>query len=61
MNDLAKFVIFQLAEGEFRGRRLVSAETIRQMQALHSVDPITNVPEPPIAPCKVALARGLAG
>jgi CubicO group peptidase (beta-lactamase class C family) len=57
-NDLAKFAIFQLAEGEFHGRRLVSAETIRQMQALHSVDPITNVPEPPIAPCKVALGAG---
>jgi hypothetical protein len=28
------------------------------MQALHSVDPITNVPEPAIAPCKVALGAG---
>jgi CubicO group peptidase (beta-lactamase class C family) len=36
-NDMAKFALFQLAEGEFRGRRLVRAETIREMQALHSV------------------------
>ncbi len=57
-NDLAKFAIFQLAEGEFHGRRLVRAETIRQMQALHSVDPITSVPQPAIAPCKVALGAG---
>jgi CubicO group peptidase (beta-lactamase class C family) len=57
-NDLAKFAIFQLAEGEFHGRRLVRAETIRQMQALHAVDPITSVPEPAIAPCKVALGAG---
>ena len=57
-SDLAKFAIFQLAEGEFHGRRLVSAGTICQDAALHSVDPITNVPEPPIAPCKVALGAG---
>ena len=39
-NDMAKFAIFQLNNGEFRGRRLLKADTVREMQALHSTLPL---------------------
>jgi CubicO group peptidase (beta-lactamase class C family) len=58
-NDMAKFAIFQLAEGEFRGRRLVKAETIAQMQALHGVTPLPPLPGPQLTYPKFLFGAGL--
>jgi hypothetical protein len=57
-NDLAKFAMFQLANGEFHGRRLMKADTIREMQALHSVVPLKNISEPNLAYAKIAYGAG---
>ena len=57
-NDMAKFAIFQLANGESRGRRLLRPETIREMQALHSVTPLTDSPVPSLTYAKIAYGAG---
>jgi CubicO group peptidase (beta-lactamase class C family) len=57
-NDLAKFAIFQLAGGEFHGRRLLRADTIRQMQALHSTTPLKDSPVPNLIHAKIAYGAG---
>ena len=57
-NDLAKFAMFQLASGEFHGRRLLKADTIREMQALNSVAPLKDIPEPNLAYAKIAFGAG---
>lgn len=58
-NDMAKFVTFQLARGEVRGRQLVKAETILDMQALHSVTPLKEPPDPPLTHAKFLYGSGL--
>jgi CubicO group peptidase (beta-lactamase class C family) len=58
-NDTAKFAIFQLAGGEYRGRRLLKADTIREMQALHSVVPLKNkLPVPNLTYAKIVHGAG---
>jgi CubicO group peptidase (beta-lactamase class C family) len=57
-NDMAKFAIFHLANGEFRGRRLLQADTIREMQALHSAAPLKDAPEPTLTSAKIAYGAG---
>jgi CubicO group peptidase (beta-lactamase class C family) len=58
-NDMAKFAIFQLGEGEFRGRRLVKAQTIAEMQALHGVAPLPPIPDPQLTYPKFLFGSGL--
>jgi CubicO group peptidase (beta-lactamase class C family) len=58
-NDMAKFAIFQLGEGEFRGRRLVRVETIAEMQALHGVAPLPPLPGPQLTYPKFLFGAGL--
>jgi CubicO group peptidase (beta-lactamase class C family) len=57
-NDLAKFVMFQLAAGEFRGRRLLKATTVNEMQTLHSVAPLKEVPEPALTSARIVFGAG---
>jgi CubicO group peptidase (beta-lactamase class C family) len=57
-NDMAKFAIFQLANGEFRGRRLLKADTIREMQALRSVIPLKKSPNPNLTYAKIVHGAG---
>src|SRR5208337_1407693 len=45
-SDMAKFAIFHLNKGEFRGRRLLKADTVREMQVLHSTLPLVVSPTP---------------
>jgi CubicO group peptidase (beta-lactamase class C family) len=59
VDDLAKFAMFQLAKGEFQGRRLLKADTILEMQALHSVAPIKELPEPNLTYAKLVYGSGL--
>lgn len=59
VNDMAKFLMFQLAKGEFRGRRLLKTETILEMQALQSVMPITEYPNPNVPYPKFLYGSGL--
>src|SRR4051795_11147731 len=58
-NDMAKFAIFQLGEGKFRGRRLVKVETIAEMQALHGVAPLPPLPGPQLTYPKFLFGSGL--
>jgi CubicO group peptidase (beta-lactamase class C family) len=58
-NDMAKFAIFQLGQGEFHGRRLVRAETIAEMQALHGVAPLPPIPGPQLTYPKFLFGSGL--
>ena len=58
-NDMAKFAIFQLGEGEFRGRRLLRAETIAGMQELHGVAPLPPIPDPQLTYPKFLFGAGL--
>jgi len=57
-NDLAKFAIFHLNLGEFRGRRLLKADTVREMQALHSSLPLVVSPTPELTYPKIAYGAG---
>lgn len=57
-NDLAKFIIFHLNDGEFRGRRLLKPDTVREMQALHSSAPLREPPTPELTYAKIAFGAG---
>lgn len=56
--DLAKFAIFQLSDGTFRGRGLLKAETILEMQALHSVVPLQAPPDSNLTYAQIAYGAG---
>jgi CubicO group peptidase (beta-lactamase class C family) len=58
VNDLAKFAIFQLAQGEVRGRQLLKADTIREMQALHSTLPLKQSADANLPYAKIAYGAG---
>jgi CubicO group peptidase (beta-lactamase class C family) len=57
-NDMAKFAIFHLNQGAFRGRRLLKAETVREMQALHSTLPLVVSRMPELTWPKIAVGSG---
>jgi CubicO group peptidase (beta-lactamase class C family) len=58
-NDMAKFAIFHLGEGEFRGQRLLKAETIALMQTLHGVAPLPPHSGPELTYPKMFFGAGL--
>lgn len=58
-SDLAKFLIFQLADGEYHGRRLVRAETIVEMQTLHSAAALKKPPDSNLPYAKFVYGAGL--
>jgi CubicO group peptidase (beta-lactamase class C family) len=57
-NDLAKFAILHLSDGEFRSRRLLKADTVREMQALHSSVPLREAPTPNLTYARIAFGGG---
>jgi len=58
VNDMAKFAIFHLNLGEFHGRRLLKADTVREMQVLHSTLPLIVRPKPDLTYPKIAVGAG---
>jgi hypothetical protein len=44
VDDMAKFLAFHLSDGVVQGKRLLNADTILEMQALHSVLAIKKTP-----------------
>ena len=58
VNDMAKFAIFHLNLGEFHGRRLLKADTVREMQVLHSTLPLIVRPKPELTYPKIAVGSG---
>lgn len=59
VTDLAQFLKLHLAEGLFDGKRLLETDTVRRMQAPHSVLPIKTTPEPNFAYPRYFVGAGL--
>jgi CubicO group peptidase (beta-lactamase class C family) len=57
--DMARFLRFHLNEGVGGGHRLLRAQTIREMEAPHSVVPIAAPPEPNFAYPRIFFGCGL--